>query len=230
MMKNSEKFKKTQSLSLSQQCEKLKLHLRDIKIQRNDKNWIVNGSGYEKPENAALKVLESKNWHGVNGEGGPILLTLKAAGFKWIMQNNHLSSQNDAETRYLEAAIKISQDKSAGFVEEVGRCTPEQMASNFQRIYGNQFVRDEYPGLSATFMMQFFANIKSKLADIAEVFVTEPYKYRAGWPDLTVMHGSEVIFVEIKTTDKLHESQINVLQDIIIPLKINSMILRLKPS
>ena len=49
---------------------------------------------------------------------------------------------------------------------------------------------------------------KSRLAETAKLFFADPYAFVVGWPDLTFVDPKSVFFVEVKTTDKLHRSQI----------------------
>ncbi len=48
--------------------------------------------------------------------------------------------------------------------------------------------------------------------------MTKPYEYRSGWPDLTVIDKSGVSFIEVKTTDSLHESKLRFAKEIAKPL------------
>ena len=58
-------------------------------------------------------------------------------------------------------------------------------------------------------MSSLFAAIRAeRLAQITAAIMENPYSYRAGWPDLTMVNGSDMLWVEIKTTDRLHMSQI----------------------
>ena len=46
---------------------------------------------------------------------------------------------------------------------------------------------------------------------LANQFQMDPYRFRSGWPDLTLVNGEYIEFVEVKTTDKLHYSQIDTI-------------------
>ena len=50
--------------------------------------------------------------------------------------------------------------------------------------------------------------IRQLFVDVAKKFSEDPYTYRSGWPDLIIVKGKEVKFIEVKTTDKLHKSQL----------------------
>jgi hypothetical protein len=56
----------------------------------------------------------------------------------------------------------------------------------------------------------------------------KPYDYRSGWPDLTVIEDGEVSFIEIKTTDLLHASQLRFAEEIAKPLGFSCSIIQLK--
>ena len=46
------------------------------------------------------------------------------------------------------------------------------------------------------------------LIDDFSVITSNGYTYGNGWPDLTLIKDNEVLFIEVKTTDKMHESQL----------------------
>lgn len=47
-----------------------------------------------------------------------------------------------------------------------------------------------------------------RCAAIASRFLTDPYAYSKGWPDLIWVEDGRVGLIEVKTTDRLHRSQI----------------------
>jgi hypothetical protein len=58
-------------------------------------------------------------------------------------------------------------------------------------------------------MTSLFAAIGAQqLAQITAAIMENPYRYWSGWPDLTMIKGSDMSWVEIKTSDRLHISQI----------------------
>ena len=54
------------------------------------------------------------------------------------------------------------------------------------------------------------------LAQFAQ-HIFEEYSYRAGWPDLTLVREGNLRFIEVKTTDKFHASQRQIIMDILQP-------------
>jgi hypothetical protein len=57
----------------------------------------------------------------------------------------------------------------------------------------------------------FIALGSERLAQITAAIMEAPYSYRAGWPDLTMTNGEQMLWAEVKTTDRLHMSQISIL-------------------
>lgn len=52
-----------------------------------------------------------------------------------------------------------------------------------------------------TQLVQIYIAIAKKISE-------SPYTYKNGWPDLTLIKEGKLTFVEVKTNDKLHESQL----------------------
>ena len=48
-----------------------------------------------------------------------------------------------------------------------------------------------------------------------------------GWPDLTLLRGTELKFVEVKTTDRLHGSQVDTYLNVAVPLGLKFEIVQL---
>jgi hypothetical protein len=82
----------------------------------------------------------------------------------------------------------------------------------FNEIYTSLMVQESYPGLTAEAMASLFIALGSeRLAQITAAIMEAPYSYRAGWPDLTMTNGEQMLWAEIKTPDRLHMSQISTL-------------------
>jgi hypothetical protein len=84
-----------------------------------------------------------------------------------------------------------------------------KFVENFSEIISYKSVQEVYPDLSIKFAQLFVNKLSRKvLVFVADRLFEAPYKYRKGWPDLTLINNEEVRFVEVKTTDRLHQSQI----------------------
>lgn len=185
-------------LPLAKQCEQVGINLETLKL-----------SYQGRPEAALLKHYEEQGYTGVNYEGTGILTVIKALALDKLADLNYFHDRNDACTRYLEAQLTILRDSTSEIISSIKRTTKERFISNFKEIIEKPRIKSDYPYLSIEFASKLFDAIgKETFVNILAKLAEEPYTYRNGWPDLTLVKGKEVLFIEVKTTDKLHESQL----------------------
>ena len=107
----------------------------------------------------------------------------------------------------------------ASHQEEIISCatsiSAQDLESNINEICADAMVQEFYPNLRAPFV-RLLAQVVSPELRVAllQTFFSKPYEYRSGWPDLTVVDGAHLSFVEVKTTDKFHESQFRFAREI----------------
>jgi hypothetical protein len=70
-------------------------------------------------------------------------------------------------------------------------------------MYAGLMVYQEFLPTSSALEADLLVDIGS-----VSVFFSDPYAYAKGWPYLTLVEVGEVRFIEVKTTDRLHISQI----------------------
>lgn len=164
------------------------------------------------PEIAAWRHFSSIGYVGGYCEGGPILLLIRSAALNVLAKLNPFGSRQDACTRFTEAQLFILHEHSDLILSEVRSATREGLIQNFTEIYNSPIIQEWHPGLTPGAMASIFDTLTSgHLAEITLAIMEDPYKYRAGWPDLTMANGTELLWAEIKTTDRLHMSQITTL-------------------
>lgn len=184
-------------LPLAEQCLQL-----DITLEK------LEGLPYgKKPAIDALNYFSTQGFVGAYCEGGPVLLLIRAAALDVLAQFN-IFGRSDACTRFTEAQFIIYKESSELILNAIRNTDVAQVIRNFKEIYMFPQIPGYYPGLTADIMSTLFAAMGAeRLAQIAEAIMENP-SYRAGWPDLTMAKGSDMLWVEIKTTDRLHMSQI----------------------
>ena len=191
-------------------CEEIaKLPLAEQCLQLDIAHEKIEGLPYgKKPETDALKHFSAQGFIGAYCEGGPVLLLIRAAALDVLAQLN-FSGRRDACTRFTEAQLTIYKESPELILNAVRNADVAQVESHFKEIYMFPQIPEYYPGLTAGIMSSLFAAIGAeRLAQITAAVMENPYSYRAGWPDLTMVKGSDMLWVEIKTTDRLHISQI----------------------
>jgi hypothetical protein len=173
----------------------------------------VHGLVYHnQPELAAWKYFSSLGYSGGYCEGGPILLLIRAAALNVLATLNTFGSRQDACTRFTEAQLFIHKGQIDAILNEIHNANASRIISNFDEIYSPPIMQEWYPGLTAATIALLFESLGSeRLAQITSAMLEDPYLYRAGWPDLTMTNGIEMLWAEIKTTDRLHMSQITTI-------------------
>ncbi len=158
-------------------------------------------------------------------------LLLKAAVLPALARRNMFSDRQDAVRRFLEAQLTILADFNDELIYCARAITPLNLKENILEICSDSFVRDAYPRVEASFVFELAKVIPVELRDrLLKKYMIKPYDYRAGWPDLTILDGDGVSFVEVKTTDQLHESQIRFACEIAEPLGLKCTVVQVIPG
>ena len=164
------------------------------------------------PEYAAWRYFSSVGYSGAYCEGGPILLLIRAAALDVLTSLNSFNSRQDACSRFTEAQLTIYQEHSNLILSAIRSADTAYVVRGFNEIYTSLMVQECYPGLTAEAMASLFIALGSeRLAQITAAIMEAPYSYRAGWPDLTMTNGEQMLWAEVKTTDRLHMSQVSTL-------------------
>ena len=204
----------------------LDLHVEEF--VRTADGWHFDNRIHKRPEGVASAQLASNGWSCASCEGGPILVLMQSACLPRLMEWNQFGP-SDSLTRYFEAQVTINQSKASEIVEAIGNASRGEVIRAFEMIYATT-ARERYPGLSLKLMDQLYDALKFALPEIATIFVRDPYAYRAGWPDITAVRQGQARFVEIKTTDKLHEKQIKTISELLLPAGLDVGVVQLRKS
>ncbi|ETX11668.1 hypothetical protein MUS1_10120 [Marinomonas ushuaiensis DSM 15871] len=185
-------------MPLKKQCSEMSLDLE-----------VIDLSYTGKPEPALLEKFKSLGYIGSCLEGIGILTILKALMLDKLAEHNTFQSRSDACTRYLEAQFIILENKTDDIISSIESVTESRFIDNFQEIISKPFIASAYSDLSLEFGLAMFRTVDTRvLISLAKLIATDPYSYRNGWPDLTLVKNDVVLFIEVKTSDKLHGSQI----------------------
>jgi len=189
--------------SLAKQCESLSLDLKDIHI-----SYEVN------PELALLAHFENMGYVGSYNEGVTILTVLKALMLDKLTKYNTFNDRNDACCRYLEAQLTILKEKTDELISSIAYTDKKSFLKNIKEIAAQNFIVNEHPDLSIECCESLFDAIDTHVfIRLAKKIAEDPYTFRKGWPDLTIVKGEDVQFIEVKTTDKLHKSQLKTIPE-----------------
>jgi len=157
-------------------------------------------------------LFKAQGFVGTYCEGGGILTVLKALSLDKLTELNTFNSRKDSCTRFIEAQFTILSDHKNEILDSILKTSEVRFLNNFSEIISYESIQEYYPGLSIEFAKHLVKKLDREVFfQVADNFFQSPYNYRKGWPDLTLVNSQEIRFVEIKTTDKLHRSQIQVI-------------------
>lgn len=205
------------SISLAKQCEALGIPLNVIEMERAEGHWIVSGRAHKRPEEAALAYFQEQGWRGAACEGSAVLILMKAACLDYLAEVNTFGSRQDACMRYFEAQCIIHRERSSAIVRAIERASESTVRANLAEIMAQTEYSAVYPRMNLEALIAIWRTLPARqLAKFAGYIFADPGN-RAGWPDLTLARNNKIMFVEVKTTDKLHCSQRDVILGILQP-------------
>jgi hypothetical protein len=190
--------------NLDSQCKKLGIFYEQV-------NGLNNKA---LPEETAYEYFQKQGFLGTYCEGGAILLLIRSAALEVLANLNTFQSRDDARTRFTEAQLYIHSEHIRQICTAISVSTSAKVEQAFEEIYRSARIREWFPGLDSKVMGRFFDAIGGmRLAKITEAIAEAPYEYRSGWPDLTLVDDAGgLLWVEVKTTDKLHLSQVKTIR------------------
>lgn len=219
-----------QKITLSDQCSNVGWSLTEVLAQKHDKRlWSLDGGPAGLPEEVVGQMFASSGSRVSYCEGGSVLLLMKAAALETLAARNSFGDRVDAVNRYLEAQMTILAEHTSEIVDTVRRISPDALARNVNELSKSSTLASFFPRVKEAFMLELFDHLGSdKLADILLAFSAAPYEYRAGWPDLIVIQSGAMKLVEVKTSDKLLDSQLRFAGGIASPMGFDCGVVRLK--
>ena len=183
--------------------------------------WISATGAIVGPEQLVLERFREQGALGCWCEGGSINLLMKAASLDVLAKHNTFHDRRDAIRRYFEAQCTILQSHQQEVIASMARVDRMAIVRAAEEICADDFVRAAYPRIRSDFLVLLWEVLgSSRLVPIATKFFVRPYDYRSGWPDLTLVERERVRFVEVKTTDHLHEAQIRFALEVAAPLNL----------
>lgn len=200
-------------MKLSNQCQELSVDLIEIHLNYQDS-----------PELVALQHFQQEGYIGSILEGNFILIVLKALMLDILEKYNIFHDRKDARIRELSAQFLINKDNLDEIITSIRMVQREKFLSNIHEITNEPLVQEFYPGVTLDIAIALFDAVDLSIFEkIAIKLAENPYEYSKGWPDLTIIKDKEVRLIEIKTTDKLHASQLKTIPILreILPFEIS---------
>lgn len=201
-------------MPLDEQCLRLRLPLREVEVET-----------FHAPERQALDLAKKEGWRGTSCEGVTIFLLLKTALFPTLVcmlrRQRPLWSEGEIEglaaRGYLESFVSGLASSDAQLLADGVFCaTEETIRLSFERCKNASLdLAISYPDLTLDLILSLYKALGADtLWKLVQFIQADPYKYRKGWPDLTLIRDGVVAFAEVKTSDRLHESQIETIPSV----------------
>jgi tetratricopeptide (TPR) repeat protein len=211
---------------LEKQCAAIGAELTEVELE-------ISG----RVEMCALDYFRNQGFKGLACEGAAVFIVLdalvKGAFNKMVepylaMQEPNgafparIFSLSDSEWREVEHAIvTVGQSEFARNLEYmsdwISQYTPDVEAMEL------------FLGFDAEALLALENALgRNRLLAIARKLREDPYVYRNGWPDLTLVRGSQVRFVEVKRNDSLIASQLTTIPAMIPLLGVAIEVLRVR--
>lgn len=217
------------SMSLKDQCHSLGIDL--VRAEKTTK---------EKPEIYAFNLFTQEGYVGSYSEFGGFRVCLQSLCLDALTETspfftgnkNHPSTMGFArEDACLGAIMRISTyDKTAidKICEDITKTTKDKYVSAYLECLSHPMLHQFVKGLDLGFAEALFDAVpKSDFVKITK-WLSADWDNRSGWPDLTIVKGNRLRFVEVKTTDKLHASQINTIPSLMREIGAEVSVLQLK--
>jgi hypothetical protein len=227
-------LKTWQRLPLERQCQELDVPLELVSMPYGTGGWIVDGVTYASVEHAALAMYRGRGYTGVAVEGRAVLMLIHAALAPFVAANppsHHLYSDRDwfDRTSLEGVAHHAMHERVADLPGAIAKASRDDVASALAKIVPHAHgVYLDADVTVATLLTLWDAIGVRRITQLAEIVVKDAFYFRAGWPDLTLVRDDDLRFVEVKTTDKLHSSQYDIIREVLQPCGANVSVLRIK--
>lgn len=212
------------------QAELLDLPIEEIFLTKIGAKWLSpHSSNLFSPEEVILDLYINDGWEGSYLEGYPLRL-LQDAACQHIVEKD--MEESFAPDRWLwlacnKGTLRDLIKPSINVCEIMLRKNLE-ILMRFRSLFGT------YNGaeLDIEFLIRLWKTIGREIfKQILELQIDDRGKpqYYTGWSDLTLIKENELQFVEVKTNDRIHKSQLETFCGIFKKLKLSLRIVVLKP-
>lgn len=211
-------------LSLNQQCELLGLKCSTTNWQKNTK-----------PELFAFDSFTKLGYIGSYCEAGGIGLVLKSLSLDALtatsfFKNSPDVARSDACLCGIVCLAHKNSDELEIVYEDISKTNKAKFLASCSEILEYDMINEWYPGLTIEFAEAMFDTFSKETFKKIAKWISQSVEHRNGWPDLTLVKDGKVKFVEIKTTDKLHRSQLITMPALKNMLDLDVSILKLSKS
>lgn len=215
--------KAVEYMPLHEQCDAISIICKSL-------TWT--GETNIRPEVFAFNYFKQQGYEGIYCEGGGFGTAIKALCLDALTEasvffGSFINAREDACLKGVVSLAHIEPSKLEAVIGQIKHTTKEKYLAAFMEINSCFLVRESYPGLTLEFAEALYDAVpKADFVKLARWISINP-SHRNGWPDLTLIKEGQLMLVEVKTTDKLHHSQLVTIPALIKEIKADVSVLKL---
>ena len=203
--------KKPRAGSLAAQCIELGVPLTKIKCQwsKIDRKYdLGNGVLVTRPEDVVMNILRAEGYSGTPYEFAPYQMLMQASCLDYVKECSKSIFLENPHSRTFSVQLDMygmDKDKASRLIKSAGWLAVKR---DFEEIYENHQIREWFPYLSFDDVsMVFNALTRKKFEKMVELFFDNPEENSIGWPDIIACKDNKLRMIEVKTTDKIRDTQ-----------------------
>lgn len=195
-------IKAMEHLPLREQCG-------SISIELCTSPWDSESS----PEIYCYNAFARKGYIGSYCEGGGIGTAIKALCLDALTEasiffGTCIDAREDACLKGVAGLSHLETEKLEKVLTQIKQTPKVKYLASFTEITSHSVIHEWHPGLSIEFADALFDAIPKSYFERLARWISKAHEHRNGWPDLTLIKDGRLKFVEVKTRDKLHRSQL----------------------
>lgn len=203
--------KKPRAGSLAAQCIELGVPLTKIKCQwsKIDRKYdLGNGVLVKRPEDVVMNILRAEGYSGTPYEFAPYQMLMQASCLDYVKECSKSIFLENPHSRTLSVQLDMygmDKDKASRLIKSAGWLAVKR---DFEEIYENHQIREWFPYLYFDDVsMVFNALTRKKFEKMVDLFFDNPEENSIGWPDIIACKDNKLRMIEVKTTDKIRDTQ-----------------------
>lgn len=220
------------TLTLQEQCSLLGIHFSKISLK-----WDDNSKKYDfdkvlqikKVEEAVMHTLRKKGFQGTFYELHPLMQIMQAGCLPYLEESSKNLFEENYRARTFSAQIGMYGLDKEKLANLINTCSRDILLEKWKEIYADSTVQKWFPGITVEDINALITAIPQKtFSKILDAVLKDPINNSVGWPDIFAYDGEKLRLIEVKTTDKLRESQkytyINIIKKIGLPVEVIQVI------
>ena len=176
-----------------------------------------------------MHTLRKKGFQGTFYELHPLMQIMQAGCLPYLEESSKNLFEENYRARTFSAQIGMYNLDKEKLANLINTCSCDTLLEKWKEIYADSTVQKWFPGITVEDINALITAIPQKtFSQILDAVLKDPINNSVGWPDIFAYDGEKLRLIEVKTTDKLSESQkytyINIIKTIGLPVEVIQVI------